>query len=77
MDDALTRAQIVDAVGHIDEDQIETILAAGATAAELEMARILADKQDTSDASPPDVRMDVVHRLYDVLRAELPDTERG
>ena len=75
MNTKLTRARVIEIVGPLDESLIAQVLDAEATPAELEMARVLAEKQDTSDLTGPSVRTPVVHRLYDILRAELPERD--
>lgn len=72
----ITREEIRRILGPIDEDRIIAILDVGATAAEVEAAKTLADANQPPPGRDPVGRTAIVHRVYDLLRADLPEPER-
>ena len=75
MTETLTRDGIVDIVGRLSAERIVQIFDTGAREKELIEAKIMAAQGDIEGAPRGDVRMEVVHALYDILRADLAERE--
>jgi hypothetical protein len=75
MTERLTTERIVEIAGKLGPERIMEILDTGATERELIEARYVAQQQEWVYADRPGVRTEVVHRLYDVLRADLIDPQ--
>ena len=73
MTETLTKEQIADTVGKLSAEHMVEILETGATLRELVEAKVLAQSQDQYYVEKPGVRSEVVHRLYDILRADMID----
>ena len=75
---ALTREQVIEIVGHIEDDKIGQILAIGATANELLEAHTGVVEQGDLEAETERRMSGTVARLYDILLAgepKWPDNE--
>ena len=73
MSEQLTHAKIAEIVGELGPERIVQILDTGATERELVEARVVAQQQEWLYADKPGLRTEVVHQLYDILRADLAD----
>ena len=75
MTEKLTHEKIAEIVGELGPERIVQILDTGATERELVEARFVAQQQEWVYTDKPDIRTEVVHRLYDILRADLIDQQ--
>jgi hypothetical protein len=73
MTEKLTSERIVEIAGRLGPERIVQILDTGATEPELVEARLVAQAQEWRYADKPGLRTEVVHQLYDILRADLID----
>jgi hypothetical protein len=73
MSETLSRERIIEIVGKLGAERIVEIIDTGASERELVEAKMLALQQEMPSTEIPGVRVDVVHRLYDILRADLID----
>ena len=71
----LTTDRIMDIVGRLSAERIVQIIDTGATEKELLDAKIMAAQEDIEGALRSDDRVEVVHALYDILRADLVERE--
>ena len=69
----LTHEKAVELVGRLGENRIAQIIATGASPAELMEAKILAMQDEYPGTDKEALRSEVVHRLYDLLRVDLPE----
>lgn len=69
----LTSERILEIVGWLGPERVQEIINTGASERELVEAKILAQQQDATYTEKSGVRTAVVHRLYDILRADLVD----
>jgi hypothetical protein len=72
---ALSAGDIVAIVGHVDSAVVAAIRDTGATASEVAEAKRLASKTDQPIPPPAAGRTPIIHKVYDLLRAGLPDPE--
>lgn len=75
MSEKLTRDRITDIVGRLSEERIVQILDTGATETELLEAKLLASQQDLEGVVQSEARVEVLHALYDILRADIIERE--
>ncbi len=75
MDETLTTDAVTDIVGRLSAERILQIIDTGATEKELLEAKIMAAQDDIEGALRSDDREEVVHALYDILRADLIERE--
>ena len=75
MSEKLTTDRITDIVGRLSAERIVQILDIGASEKELLEAKIMAAQEDIEGAPRSDARVEVVHALYDILRADLVERE--
>jgi hypothetical protein len=75
MDETLTTDAVTDIVGRLSAERILQIIDTGATEKELLEAKIMAAQDDIESALRSDDREEVVHALYDILRADLIERE--
>jgi hypothetical protein len=75
MTDKLTTDKITEMVGRLSEERIVQILDTGATDTELLEAKLMAAQEDIEGAPRGEARMEVVHALYDILRADMTERE--
>lgn len=73
MTDKLTSEKIVEIAGKLGPERIVQILDTGASEPELIEARLVAQSQEWRYTDKPGLRTEVVHALYDILRADLVD----
>ncbi len=71
----ITRMEIRQILGPIDEDRIVAVLDVGATATEVLEAKLLAEADQPPPGHHPEGRTAIVHRIYDILRAGMPERE--
>ena len=71
----LNHDRIAEIVGELGPERIVQILDTGATERELVEARYVAQQQEWVYADKPGIRTEVVHQLYDILRADLIDQQ--
>lgn len=76
MTDKLTKDRITEMVGHLSEERVVQIFDTGATETELLEAKLMAAQEDIEGAPRSEARMEVVHALYDILRADMTEDER-
>ena len=75
MAERLTRDKIIEIVGGLSEERIVQILDSGATEKELLESMLMASQEDVEGAPRSEARMEVVHALYDILRADTIERE--
>jgi hypothetical protein len=75
MSEKLTTDRVTDIVGRLSAERIVQILDTGATENELLEAKIMAGQDDIEGAPRSDDRVEMVHALYDILRADLIERE--
>jgi hypothetical protein len=75
MADKLTTDRITEMVGRLSEERIVQILDTGAIEIELLEAKLMAAQEDIEGAPRSEARMEVVHALYDILRADMTERE--
>lgn len=71
MPGTLTRERIVEIVGKLSAERIVEIMDTGANERELLEAKMLAVQQERPFTSAPGLRIEVLHQLYDILRADM------
>lgn len=75
MSERMTPERIRQIVGRLSEDRVLQILDTGANEQELIRAKMLAVQQDLGPDEIGGLRTEVVHALYDILRADLIERE--
>lgn len=75
MSEKLTADRIIDIVGQLSAERIVQVLDTDATEKELLEAKVMAAQEDIEGASRHDARVEVVHALYDILRADMVERE--
>jgi hypothetical protein len=75
MTERLTSEQVIETVGHLDDERVLEVIDTGATLEELAKAMVLASQVSFPGVSGGNVRIDVVHSLYDILRAGMIERE--
>lgn len=75
MTEKLTAAQVIDTVGDLGAERVLQIIDTGATLQELVEARMLATQEEFPPGLAAGLRTEVVHALYDILRADLIERE--
>lgn len=73
MNETLTKDRIAEIVGKLSAEHVVEILESDATPRELVEAKLLAQQQERPYTPKPGVRTEVVHQLYDILRADMID----
>lgn len=75
MNSALSRDKVFEIVGNLGTERTLQIIDTGATERELLEAKILALQGELPHAPREDLRMPVVHQLYEILRADMIEPE--
>ena len=75
MSEKLTRDRITEIVGRLSEERIVQILDTGATETELLEAKLMAAQEDLEGVAQSEARVEVLHELYDILRADIIERE--
>jgi hypothetical protein len=77
MDNALTAEKVSAIVGDLGAERLLEIIDTGATEQELLEAKVLALQGELPRTPREGVRTPVVHAVYDILRADMPDPREG
>jgi len=75
MSEKLSVDRIAGLVGRLSPERITQIRDTGATENEVLQAKIMAAQGDIEGMPRSDVRVEVVHALYDILRADMIERE--
>lgn len=71
----LTREEVIELVGHLDDLKLAEIIASGATAAQITEAKTMVAGGDTLASLLRRPVEPAVQRVYDVLKSEDPEWE--
>ncbi len=75
MSEELTQDKVTEIVGRLSEERIVQILDTGATETELLEAMLMAEQEDLEGVARSEARVEVLHALYDILRAGIIERE--
>ena len=75
MSEKLTQDKVTEIVGRLSEERIVQILDIGATETELLEAMLMAEQEDLEGVAQSEARVEVLHALYDILRADIIERE--